>query len=199
MRRSKTVPDFEEMVVEKPQKWKYTDDEGRKLTGAGLLLYDDEGIWVIKENVKGKKIYRDIGGKYNFEDGTIFRTIAREVAEETYGILELFSSDLQRLSTFYPLVYVNGHLGKPVYACLPLPYHIIGRKLRNEDFQKAREEIIYHNPDVPEEYYNSIKLEYLTFDRINALEVPLSLRLKRIIKYHPPLRKNVSQLVFFHK
>ena len=64
------------MNIKKQQgkkKYRWFDGKGRQLTAGGILPYDDTGIWVIGEEDKSGITYTDAGGKYQFEDGDIYK------------------------------------------------------------------------------------------------------------------------------
>lgn len=54
------------------------------ICAGGLLFYDDNGIWVLKESKPFENSLTDPGGKYQFEDTNINACIIREFHEETY-------------------------------------------------------------------------------------------------------------------
>lgn len=171
----------------KSKKFRWVDDYGRHLTAGGILPYDDDGVWVIGEQDKHGITYTDVGGKYQFEDGDIFKTIARELGEETYHLCDLSRTEIVGLykKNSHKTVYVNGHQNKPVYMCVVVPRSELNGCLDNDKFVEERARVVTRNPDVPPEYYNSVCIRHLTWDDINSGEFKLSYRLKRILRYGP--------------
>jgi hypothetical protein len=173
------------------KKFKWCDStSGNLLTAGGILFYDEEGIWVIGEKDKNGIVYSDIGGRYTYEDGNIWATIARELREETYGVCEMFAGEIEVLSEKYPPVYINGHENKPTYACLVVPTSTLDLEKRTHFsldpklFDSRRLKTLSENPDVSQDYYPFI-LTKLTYDEIRDCTCRLSYRLKRIIRFSP--------------
>ncbi len=196
MRRNKTLPTLQSLSTmldvdnppkggERSKKFRWLDNQGRMLTAGGLLPYDEDGIWAIGEINKDDVLFTDMGGKYQFEDGSIYQTIAREAYEETYGMLELTRSVVESYYSKYPVVYVNGHKNKPVYSCVVVPIGVLNVDLNNDIFTAKRLAVIKSNPDVPPGYYNSVCIRHLSFAEINSAKHQLSYRLRRVLKYGP--------------
>jgi len=202
MKKSQSTNDLDEGLAERlrqslrmapktpRKKYRWFDGKGRQLTAGGILPYDDEGIWVIGERDKSGLIYTDAGGKYQFEDGDVFKTIARELGEETYHTCEMTRSQVLDLYNTYQPVYVNGHKNRPVYICLVVPTTALPSLEFDETalsakFEKARQEVLKGNPMVPPDHYRSAVIQRLTFKRIGAGEYRLSYRLKRVLRYGP--------------
>jgi len=194
-RRSKRGPRTPQQSAKKyspRKKFRWHDpDSGHTFTAGGILFYDDHGVWVIGEKDKNGIVYTDIGGRYAYEDGNIWTTIGRELREETYGLCEMFVSEIVTLAKKYPPVYVNGHDNRPVYICLVVPLSALSLYSRDHFslnptlFEIKRRKIISENPDVPVEYYSPCILTKLTFDELKDSSFPLSYRLKRILKFSP--------------
>lgn len=172
--------------------YKWCDsNSGTTLTAGGILFYDGEGIWVIGEKDKNGVVFSDIGGRYNYEDGNIWVTIARELREETYGLCEMFSSEIIELSKNYPPVYVNGHENTPTYICLVVPISALGidqRKHFTLDplvYAEKRQKTLEENPDVPPDYYPLMltKLKYTELQEESYAR--LRYRLKRVLRFSP--------------
>jgi hypothetical protein len=174
------------------RKFKWHDpDTGYTLTAGGILFYDDQGMWLIGEKDKSGVVYTDIGGRYAYEDGNIWAAIARELREETYGLCEMFVSDVISLAKKYPPVYVNGHGNQPVYVCLTVPLTAVEGLpkehflLDPQLFDTQRRKTLSENPDVPVDYYSPCVLTKLTYDELKDKSYRLSYRLKRILRYSP--------------
>lgn len=174
----------------KEAKFRWKDSKGRELTAGGILPYDDTGIWVIGEINRNSIIFTDIGGKYQYQDCDIYKTIAREFGEELYHSSDMTREQMIELSSICQPVYINGHKNKPVYICYIVHIDIMngmGIYLNSELFLKNREFVLKENPDVPSEYYSSVVLTHLSFEDINNIlstdKLQLSYRLKGILKY----------------
>jgi|694.fasta_scaffold30908_2 hypothetical protein len=178
-----------------PKKFRWHDTQGRQLTAGGVLPYDDNGIWVICEKKKSAYEYSDMGGKYHFEDGDIYCTMAREFCEELYHSVSLSRKDIIELSKTNEINYVHGYNSVPVYASLIVhtnDLEKIGVKMSPELFLTRRKQVLAQNPHVPEEYYSSVELLYIEFKDIqkhlNHSEdgdniIPIGNRLKRMLRY----------------
>lgn len=154
----------------KSRKFRWHDGKGRQLTAGGLLPYDGEGIWLVGEmDRNGSIAWTDLGGRYEFEDGDIFKTIAREVGEELYHSSELLRRDILYFSKRYSPIYVNGHRKIPVYVCYPVPISELSKRgfiLDPELFEERRQEVLKSNPMVPPSYYPSVELKYFSYAEI---------------------------------
>lgn len=178
-------------------KFRWFDGHGRQLTAGGILIYDDKGIWVIKELRRdGTLEYNDPGGKYKYEDCDINTTIAREANEEFYQSVEFRRSMILDLARTTQPVYVMGHHGLPVYICYLMHVNLAklyGICMSPLQFLECRARTLRSNPNVPHEFYSSLELVYLTFNDIQnkRLQHPLSYRLDRII-HNSVLRRKVT-------
>lgn len=166
----------------------WRDPRGNMLTAGGILFYDDDGIWVIGEMEKGTTVYTDMGGKYEFEDCSIYGTITRELREETYDMCEITVKQLKALAKSSVPVYVNGHHGQPVYICYPVHLRTLSEvgveiKFDDSEFKRSRLETIFTNPTIPPHFYNSIEIRHIKFEDIENEKFPLSFRLQRIMRY----------------
>jgi len=164
----------------------YKDDSGRALYAGGLLLYDDVGIYLLKEYVFNKLFdyeYTDPGGKYDFRDLHIARTIYREFHEETY---DAYNIDYQKIRKLYDKpqnkIFVCFNKDKnPTYVCLLASLEELDIKIDLEKFQEARDEGLKHNPLVPKEYYSSYEFVRIPYKEISRYYDNLfSYRLKQI-------------------
>ena len=167
-----------------PRKYRWQDPSGKKFTAAGILFYDDEGIWVIGETEKNGIVYNDIGGKYMFEDGNIWTTIRRELTEETYGLCDMLVREIEELAKKYPPVAINGHDSIPTYMCLVVPLSDIPKDRLNLDpaaFTRRRDITLQENPDIPSHYYSPVLLTKLRYDDIRNKIKDVGFRLKRVL------------------
>jgi hypothetical protein len=147
----------------------YSRTKFAELSAAGILPYDENGYWTIVEYLRGKHVFTDFGGRYQYEDGDIYATIAREFTEEIYGSAELtrrqVKSLLKKPSTCP--VLINGYHGKPVYLCLAV--HIsdleeLGVIFDPLKFAKRRDKILKQNQCNHNKYYPSLSLCYILKD-----------------------------------
>lgn len=76
-------------------------------SAGGILIYDDEGFYLVGEESKGGVSYSDLGGKFNPEDGSIWTTIRRELHEESYGIVDVYVDEIKELTKKGVLVSVE--------------------------------------------------------------------------------------------
>jgi len=185
--------------LEKPKtnrKFRWHDGQGRQLTAGGLLPYDGNGVWLVGEQDRENSIeWTDLGGRYEFEDGDIFKTIAREVGEELYHSSELLHRDIVFFSQRYAPVYVNGHQKVPVYICYPVPIIELMRRgfvLDPELFLRNRSMVLKSNPMVPENYYPAVQLKYFPYSILRQVlngerKTPtLKFRLRSVLKKFLP-------------
>jgi len=177
-------------------RWKPTKDVA--LTAGGLLPYDKDGIWVIEEHSKRKPDqleYTDLGGRYHFDDGDIYATIAREFNEEVYYSAEITRKQVLKISEISETIHIDGYQKKPVYACVLAPVFCLesmGIKMNPKQFLIRREIVLRQNPDVPKSYYRPLKLEYISHADIANNLYTLSNRLKCILKESKVLSKYIE-------
>ncbi len=172
------------------EKFRWDDGQGRQLSAGGILPYDGDGIWVIGEKVKDEIIYTDIGGKYQYQDGDIYKTVAREFGEELYHSSNITREQVLEISKTSGPMYVNGHKNKPVYVCYIVPYDIMksmGIVLDPTLFLQHRLEVLRGNPHVFPDKYDSVILLHIPFDRLISMlakeKSSISYRLRGVLKY----------------
>jgi hypothetical protein len=131
VKKDKTINEVEEMhkeekkpyfsEIKRKPKYRWQDPiSGYGISGGGIIFYDEEGMWIIRENNKHGPIFTDMGGKYEVEDGNIYATISRELSEESYHTCELTYSQILTLSGLprTKRIYINDREGFPIYICL---------------------------------------------------------------------------------
>ena len=172
------------------EKCRWDDGQGRQLSAGGILPYDDHGIWVIGEKVRDEIIYTDIGGKYQYQDGDIYKTVAREFGEELYHSSNITREQVIEISKTSGPMYVNGHKNIPVYICYIVPYNFMksmGIVLNPTLFLEHRAEVLRGNPRVFPDKYDSVVLLHIPFDRLISMltkeKSPISYRLRGVLKY----------------
>ena len=148
----------------------YDTDTNEWYAGGGIVFYDDQGIWVIKE----KDQYNDIGGKYNYNDGNIYACIARELGEETYHTIQL---SLQELLNISKKIFKIGE--NKFYLSIWLHTDSVPEKPDSEKFLQARNKTLLQNP-LSTHLYKQTELAYIPFDELQNYK--LSSRLQLILK-----------------
>lgn len=167
-------------------KFIFRDNQGRFLHAGGLLLYDDSGIWVIKEYYRNGYKLIDPGGKYCFQDCDIINTIWREFCEETYFILDNVPlSKLKDLITDKKakMIYVcPDNTDNPTYACLLVNTKDLNLTLDglSEKFIEKRNRALINNPLVPQNYFTSFELCYIPYADLRKYTSQFHYRLKQI-------------------
>jgi hypothetical protein len=146
-------------------KYKYIDPDGRRLAAGGILFYQKtnqgKGIWLIEEEDDKKNIvYSDFGGKYDYNDGDIIATIAREFREETYNMNEISYKDLKNLDETNHF-YIDGYDASPTYLCIVIPIEFFNIQFDVDAIKEARERIIRANNSVPSEWYKTLDVKFL--------------------------------------
>ncbi|HSA76270.1 MAG TPA: hypothetical protein VLE02_01875 [Nitrosarchaeum sp.] len=163
------------------------------VSGGGLIIYDNIGIYCIKERKKDYDVYNDVGGKYQFEDGDIFATIAREFAEETYYTCEITRKCVVELleKEGVKQIYLNNPESHPVYLCVIVPNILLAKDLRIDanKFKEARTKVLENNPTVPTSYYNSLEICHVPFTYLKSHitdHTKINFRLSSILKLWLP-------------
>lgn len=182
--------DSQRKTYKNSEKYRWNDGQGRQLSAGGILPYDDDGIWVIGEKVKGEIIYTDIGGKYQYQDGDIYKTVAREFGEELYHSSNITREQVMEISKTSGPMYVNGHKNIPVYICYIVPYSFMktmGIVLNPTLFLEHRAEVVRGNPFVSQDKYDSVVLTHIPFDKLVSMlakeKSAISYRLRGVLKY----------------
>uniref|UniRef100_A0A6C0LYX4 Nudix hydrolase domain-containing protein n=1 Tax=viral metagenome TaxID=1070528 RepID=A0A6C0LYX4_9ZZZZ len=160
----------------KALKWK--SPEGYLLAAGGVLLLDGDGAWVVSEQGK----YTDIGGRYDFNDGDIYATIAREFREELYNTAEISYFDLKNvpLSSKH---YIDSFVGNPIYMCIVVNVSDIPLRgvLDNESVKRAKDEILRSNRYVPPHRYTTESLKLVPMSELRVAS-NVSPRLRSILE-----------------
>lgn len=152
------------------KKYRWHDNKGRRLSGGGLLIYDSEGVWFVGEKKNNSIVFTDPGGKYRFEDCDIFTTVAREVMEELYNTVQVTGAHIESISEKEDPIYVHDHLGRPTYVCFLVEVEtfekLTNSRLEPDRFLRSRTKTLCHNPEVPEDKYNTVSLVKMPFHEI---------------------------------
>lgn len=168
----------------------------KKFQSGGILFYNDKGFWSILEEKKCKE-YTDFGGKYNFEDGHIIRCIKRELEEESFGTIEIKTSELisivQKINSGEIKNSFIIEFG--TYYSLVLHTDLFPEiDFDNINFKKERDDTIDQNPFIDKIHYTSLDLVFINFDSLKISDdsvyyiefekekISLSFRLNVIIK-----------------
>lgn len=191
--RSSTTKPRQQPPIRKKFRWR-DPASGTLFSAGGILFYDHEGFWTIAEATSRHDVeYTDPGGRYTFEDGSIYATIARELREESYGLCEILRSEVEDLASRYPptLIYGGGSAATkaPAYMCLVVPVDAV-RDLPNiqsrfsldpERYLTARAKTIAENPDTPASFYSPMMLRKILFTEVAKYN--LSYRLRRVLRF----------------
>jgi len=168
------------------KKKNYYTDNNICICAGGLLFYDDQGIWVIKEQTPFGVVFNDPGGKYQFEDTNINICIVREFHEETYfSYTNLIHNNLLEDLILKKLVDEINISTKNEwwYKCILIhTKHIFPDSkylFDNKKFFINRLNTIEHNKLY--NFYNSIEFVYLKNNEIKLKWNIISERLKSII------------------
>ena len=167
-------------------KLRWSDDEGRKLYAGGIVLTDTvnekEGLWTLVEKDNAGLVHGDIGGRYDFNDGDIYATIAREFREELYNTAEIPYSVLVNLPP-ETHIYTYGHQLVPVYLCIVTSAESVGlkNKLEKIDVESAKQRVVQQNPEVPSSWYRTIGFKFITFEDIKSRKCAISRRFGEVI------------------
>ncbi len=164
-----------EEIIKKKYAW-HDIEKGYYIYAGGILLYDEENIWVIKEMINGCCLLNDPGGKYNIEDGDIYATIFREFNEETYNT---FTITRQQIIEGTPVYVCLSKKFTPTYLCM---FCKIDSSMNLEnDIKENRKKVLLQNPDVPESWYSSVDFVKIPFSEIFQNFKVMSYRLKQIV------------------
>jgi hypothetical protein len=180
------VKDFVNLSFSEPSFHQSTKFVSQRLIHAGgIILYDDNGFWVIKEFHKDTFKYSDPGGKYNYCDCNIIATIVREFNEETYYAFPISYSDIYNLIPKNKIKFIYtcyNKLSNPTYLCIAVHLNDLNIKWDIKQFLKNRELALISNPDVPVKYYSSFDIQYIPFNKIFDFYDKFCYRLKQIVK-----------------
>jgi len=169
------------------KKKNYYTENNICISAGGLLFYDDQGIWVIKEQTPFGVFFNDPGGKYQFEDTNINICIIREFHEETYfSYTNLIHNNLLDELISKNLIHEIFISTKSEwwYKCILIHTKYIFPEMKNclfdnKKFFINRLNTIEHNKLY--NFYNSIEFLYLKNNTIKNKWDMLSERLKTII------------------
>ncbi len=165
------------------------------ISGAGMIPYDENGIWLLTEVRNNKKILSDAGGRYRFEDIDILGCIAREWNEETYFSSEIRKKDVIELisrkeSKYSKVKGDNGRITYVIYFFYVKNMTELGINIpSNEDFQSLRKSAIQKNRKNSHQYI-STDINYYTFDELILGELEYNGRLKKVLKNLHKLNSN---------
>jgi len=170
----------------KPKKYSYLDEDGNSLSAAGILPYDEKGIWLIGEKGKNAVLYTDIGGRYEYHDCDIYQTISREFNEELYHSVEITRSQVEELYPKSKKLYLKGPKGDIVYVSLLIHVDTLAKldiHLSPDRFSQCRDKVVKANSNVPDKLYESVELKYFTYPEIEMVlkKNTVSTRLRKIL------------------
>ncbi len=172
------MPDKRDIVFDKYSKY--------YIYAGGIVLHDDDNIYVIQEDRRNIDQIIDPGGKYLHEDINIKGLMLREFYEETYYSVKITYWNLEEWieNSMIDLVYTCFDKNKkPMYVCAVIHVDLI----KNFDYNKVREvfrntrnEAIEHNK-CNNKPYNSKDFLKLPKSKI-LLNKSLDYRLRNVIQ-----------------
>lgn len=176
------------------QSYRFIDEFGNKLAASGIIFYNEQGVWIIKE--KASKIvyeYNDPGGKYERYDKDIYECAVREFSEETYNSVNFNSTKLYKLLDenkvikTYPLLDKNK---KPNYLSLLINLNHVDVTFSREKFHKNLEQTLKFKPNVN---CSSIDLIFLKYSDYEDNKGKFSFRLRQIFEKTDVLRGFITK------
>lgn len=154
-----------------------SNGEHYNFCGGGVVLYNDNGLWVVSETCGNKVEYTDIGGKYNYNDGNIYACISRELAEETFHTIEVPSSVLKNVPKIEKILTEKFKS----YLCLFIHTDALDIKIDRKEFHRARNETVNNNFDC-KHLYKQIDLIFIPYKDLEENRERFSYRLKKLLK-----------------
>lgn len=100
--------------------WTDSLNDNKLYQAGGILFYDENGFIALYELKDNKKHYTDFGGKFNQDDVNIYGTIARELSEESFQLLQFLPQQIKQLSKKYPPLKLPKQLSTYYSLCIPI-------------------------------------------------------------------------------
>lgn len=160
-----------------------------RVHGAGILPYDELGIYVMLEEHRGKRWYTDAGGRRQDGEPHLSYTAIREFNEETYYRFHLMSTLATSLSSYQVGVttnrgYYRAHV-VPVSVLMDYVAAVPGQSppLINQPCQWFKKERQEAKRQWSKGYFPTLGMHYLTYEQLAqaSLIYPLSPRLTSIL------------------
>lgn len=146
--------------------------------GAGIIIYNDQGFFLGKERqlVDGKLVTKmsDFGGKYDYTDGDIYSTIARELREETYNHIDLRRKDILQLLKCKRTLIKDTHVENIYYRVILVHYNDLKAidptfyVPSTEQMVRSRDLFIKMNSGVPKYYYSTVGIIFIKRTKLKA-------------------------------
>lgn len=145
-------------------------------SGGGVILYDENGVWLVKELERGKIVYTDIGGKIQSCDKDIYDCICRELEEETYHTIVVDRNELLRACKIERVL--------KTYLCLMIHTSSLNVKPDSEKFLKKMYLFDESIPGSPtEEKYKQLGLIHVSFNDLMNKKINISSRLNKLLNW----------------
>lgn len=162
----------------------------------GILFLDtvdgERGLWVLEEISRKNRDVEcsDFGGRYHYDDGDIYATIAREFREETMNTCEISYSKVKELcqQPDSPDKFVF-KIKRGKYYCLIVDIKYFPLlKFDNLDIINKKKEIQIENR-LNKCFYRSVGVKFIPFSKIHLInksyrlnDIILNSQLKKYIK-----------------
>lgn len=141
--------------------------EHSTIPGGGMIIYDEEGVWLLKE----KKGWNDYGGKNRGEDCDLATTIAREVCEEFYQSITVTRSHLIQISKDITPTILR-YKGEVCYVCFIVDINYMrnaGVHLPSrETFFEFRRNAISNNPNFR---YSTSDFKHIAYSELKKVKL----------------------------
>lgn len=145
------------------------NNEKEHIPAGGLLIYDDDGIWLLKEKKTSKGRWNDYGGRNRGEDCDLATTIAREVCEEFYQSIEVTRSHVIQIANSIPPTTLS-YNGKVCYVCFIVHINLIHSLSitlpSRETFFEFKRRAIENNPHFR---YITVDYKHIPFDDLKRV------------------------------
>ena len=178
-----------------PKKSSFTVFRDRTTNGAGIIFYDNTGIWVISETRGNHDELIDMGGKYGYEDGNILITACREFSEETYYSFNFTYFMLLKLINENKVIFIQpaSNLRSSSYLTLMININDVNFNMDVDCFERNRDKFRRDNPTY--KFYTSNKIIKLLFDELSENKELMNYRLKTVINRTIEFQKISSKFV----
>lgn len=148
---------------------------GIKCCAAGVIPFDKTGIWLVLEEIEGKVMLNDMGGRCTTTDVTIEDTAIRTFNEESLGISPLSQLSLEKAKRFP--IGIGPQPNRSYYASFFVPASSLDQELTEEKFEEKRKEEVEKTKQEP-----LIKaLKHVNYEKLTSFKHQMSWRLKRTL------------------
>lgn len=164
----------------------WTNSLGNNVVYGGLLIHDDNGIWVIKKKYnKNHNRYDEIQGKYKYMDGNIHKTIARSFSESLYNSCEITCKDVETFAAITPALYLKNQNYTSVWYIIHdyVLKRLTGAVIDSDNFQFMRKATLESNKD-SHNLYECNDIVYIHYTKLyNMLNNDKGIKLCNNLKY----------------